>query len=119
MMRTRKRWLGTYVSMLAMMNLVSPAFAAPPLAPNDLETVTPIKHVIVIYGENRSFDHLFATYQPINGQHVANLLSEGIVDADGAPGPNVSKVRQWQAIDSVAAKKAERQPLGQPRKASS
>jgi phospholipase C len=68
---------------------------------------TPIHHLIVIVGENRSFDHLFATYQPINGQHVANLLSEGIVDADGAPGPNVSKVRQWQAIDrdsySIAA----------------
>ena len=28
------------------------------------ETRTPIKHVIVIIGENRSFDHVFATYQP-------------------------------------------------------
>ena len=31
-------------------------------APNgDANTATPIKHVIVIVGENRSFDHLFAT----------------------------------------------------------
>jgi hypothetical protein len=28
------------------------------------ETATPIKHVIVIIGENRSFDHVFATYEP-------------------------------------------------------
>lgn len=26
------------------------------------KTVTPIKHVIVIIGENRTFDHVFATY---------------------------------------------------------
>ncbi|HTC11365.1 MAG TPA: alkaline phosphatase family protein [Acetobacteraceae bacterium] len=100
-MRTRKRWLGTYVSMLAMMNLVSPAFAAPPLAPNDLETVTPIKHVIVIYGENRSFDHLFATYQARSGDKVWNLLSEGIVNADGSPGPNYAKALQYQASDTT------------------
>lgn len=25
-------------------------------------TATPIKHVVVIYGENVSFDHYFATY---------------------------------------------------------
>ena len=29
-----------------------------------IPTETPIKHVIIIVGENRSFDHLFATYQP-------------------------------------------------------
>src|SRR4030088_2282465 len=40
---------------------------------------TPIKHVIVIIGENHSFDNVFATYQSPNGEHVQNLLSEGIV----------------------------------------
>ena len=30
----------------------------------DSRTRTPIKHVIVIIGENRTFDHLFATYKP-------------------------------------------------------
>ncbi len=28
------------------------------------QTATPIKHVIVLIGENRTFDHLFATYVP-------------------------------------------------------
>src|SRR5580700_9138547 len=30
--------------------------------------VTPIQHVIVIIGENRSFDHVYATYEPVAGQ---------------------------------------------------
>jgi phospholipase C len=29
-----------------------------------IPTATPIKHVIIIVGENRSFDHLFAAYVP-------------------------------------------------------
>jgi phospholipase C len=73
------------------------ALAATPLGTNDLNTITPIKHVIVIYGENRSFDHLFATYSPKRGETVNNLLSEGIVKADGSPGPNFSKAAQYQA----------------------
>ena len=63
-------------------------------------TVTPIKHVVLIIGENRTFDHVFATYQPPAGQTVANLLSKGIVNADGTPGPNVALAAQWQAQDS-------------------
>src|ERR1700760_734755 len=55
---------------------------------------TPIEHVIMIIGENRTFDHVFATYTPQAGQTVNNLLSEGIVNADGTPGPNWSKATQ-------------------------
>jgi phospholipase C len=58
---------------------------------------TPIEHVILIIGENRSFDHVWATYTPKAGQAVYNLLSEGIVNADGTPGPNFSKAAQNQA----------------------
>ncbi len=63
------------------------------------KTQTPIKHVIVIIGENRTFDHIFATYQPKGGQTVWNLLSEGIVKADGTPGPNFSRAQQSAAND--------------------
>src|SRR5579864_4518581 len=55
---------------------------------NDGRTESPIKHVIIIMGENRTFDHLFATYRPRNGQHVDNLLSKKIINIDGSPGPN-------------------------------
>lgn len=30
--------------------------------PHDIHTATPIKHLVVIFNENRSFDHYFATY---------------------------------------------------------
>ena len=66
----------------------------------DNATTTPIKHVIVIIGENRSFDHVFATYVPQNGQTVLNLLSEGIVKADGTPGPNFPQAEQKAATDT-------------------
>jgi phospholipase C len=58
-------------------------------------TATPIKHVIVLIGENRTFDHTFATYTPKNGQTVQNLLAEGIIDADGSPGPNAAVATQF------------------------
>ena len=65
-------------------------------------TRTPIKHVIVIIGENRSFDHVFATYEPKNGEQVFNLLSEGIVNKNGTPGPNFYKAEQHAAADPAA-----------------
>ncbi|MGD0719800.1 MAG: alkaline phosphatase family protein [Roseiarcus sp.] len=74
---------------------------APALADaRDDETASPIKHVIVIIGENRSFDHVFATYKPVHSQDsVLNLLSEGIVKADGTPGANYGKALQYSASD--------------------
>jgi phospholipase C len=63
-----------------------------------VKTETPIKHVIVLIGENRTFDHLFATYRPKHGESVSNLLSKGIVNADGTPGPNFSRAQQFQAV---------------------
>ncbi len=63
---------------------------------------TPIQHVIVIIGENHSFDNVFATYQPRSGQSVWNLLSQGIVTADGAPGANFSQANQAAATDTSA-----------------
>jgi phospholipase C len=60
---------------------------------------TPIKHLIVVVGENVSFDALFATYAPKKGQRVHNLLSQGIVDTDGNPGPHYHKAVQRQAVN--------------------
>jgi acid phosphatase len=65
-------------------------------------TTTPIKHVIVIIGENHSFDNLFATYQPPGHQQIRNLLSEGIVTKNGTPGPNYAKAEQLTASDTGA-----------------
>src|ERR1700733_2493883 len=72
---------------------IAPASAAAQAAsrrPAVAETTTPITHVIVIIGENRSFDHVYATYTPRRGERVSNLLAKGIVNADGSPGPHHS-----------------------------
>jgi phospholipase C len=81
------------------------SFANPAFSQSDVETVaakqktaTPIKHVIVLIGENRTFDHLFATYVSPSGDSVNNLLSEGIIKADGTPGRHFGKAKQFQAI---------------------
>ena len=66
-------------------------------------TTTPIKHVIVIIGENRTFDHVYATYTPKEGETVSNLLSKGIVKANGKPGPNYSLSAQFSALDNTAS----------------
>ena len=92
------------VALYAMMtNTMAPlAMAGRTAAANDGNTTTPIKHVIVIIGENRTFDHLFATYKPVNkGEKVLNLLSEGIVKANGLPGPNYAAATQSQAQDTT------------------
>ncbi|MEA2910479.1 MAG: hypothetical protein QOJ15_2560 [Bradyrhizobium sp.] len=64
---------------------------------NDKRTESPIKHVIIIMGENRTFDHVFATYKPRDGEHVDNLLSKGIIKEDGSPGPNYAQAAQFSA----------------------
>jgi phospholipase C len=70
-------------------------------------TTSPIKHVIVIIGENRSFDHVFATYVPKPGETVNNLLSEGIIKLDAnknaVRGPNFDKAHQLAAADNGPA----------------
>ncbi len=64
----------------------APSFAGDHSA--NRKTATPIKHVIVLIGENRSFDNIFGTYVPRHGQQVSNLRTKGIVRRDGSPGPN-------------------------------
>ena len=62
-----------------------------------LATRSPIEHLIIVIGENRSFDHVFGTYRPKPGQTIDNLLSKGIVNADGTPGRNFARAAQFQA----------------------
>jgi phospholipase C len=82
---------------------LSPALAGGSPTQADFQTHSPIKHVIVIIGENRSFDHVFATYVSKTGQSVNNLLSQGIVTLDAnknaIPGPNFAKAHQLAAQD--------------------
>jgi phospholipase C len=84
--------------------------AIPPAEPNaalyfgagDDATTSPVKHVVIVIGENRSFDHIFATYKPRPGQTIDNLLSKGIVTERGMPGPNFRRALQYRAVDGTA-----------------
>ena len=92
----KQRWLSSVATAALIANVAMPITYA---KADDNATVSPIKHVIIIIGENRSFDHVFATYKPVSGDKVLNLLSEGIVKADGSPGPNYGAALQYSAQD--------------------
>jgi len=60
-----------------------------------------IRHLIVVMGENRSFDNVFGTYVPSGSQTIWNLLSQGIVKNDGTAGDNFALAAQQQATDTT------------------
>jgi phospholipase C len=102
----KRKWKEKATACLLVFAISVFGFSAPVRADGDhdrdndcdsIKTASPIKHVIIIVGENRSFDHLFATYVPKEKrEHVLNLLSEGIINADGTPGPNFGKAHQFK-----------------------
>lgn len=113
MMKLRRVWMSTALALLVMFTsslLQMPsAFAAGLstsqtvlIANGSASTTTPIKHVIVIIGENHSFDNIFGTFKPIHGQTIFNLLSEGIVTSSGKLGPNAYIAAQQQATDTTS-----------------
>jgi phospholipase C len=67
------------------------------------KTASPIKHVIVLIGENRGLDHTFGVYRPKGReQTISNLLSKSIVNEDGTPGPNFALAQQFSAAAQPA-----------------
>jgi phospholipase C len=92
------------VSLSALQLTLGSAWASPFQSAEDSSTRTPIKHVIVIIGENRTFDHIFATYKPKKGETVDNLLSKEIIREDNSPGPNFSRAVQYSAVDTHSDK---------------
>src|SRR5215475_9092257 len=100
--RSLCRYAGLGAALLStFVNLVAPPIAAAHDRPQKSRTATPIKHVIIIIGENRTFDHVYATYKaPRRGEFVSNLLSKHIINADGTPGSNYSQSAQFSAVDN-------------------
>jgi len=108
MTQPRIRWISTALAFCVV--LTSSLFqTVSASAASQSGTATPIKHVIVILGENHTFDNVFGTFQPRYGQTINNLQSEGIVNCAGNFGPNVGRAAQQQAVDtgtySLAPKK--------------
>ena len=94
----RHRWVrGLATLAVVVSGTVCAAQPARPASTRSAATATPIEHLIIIVGENQTFDGLFATYVPKSGATVRNLLSQGIVNADGSPGPHYARAVQQRA----------------------
>ena len=90
-MKRFKRFTALSVSL----SMLTPYYAAAA----QYKTETPIEHLIVIVGENHTFDNIYGAYQPKNGETVSNLLAKGIINKNGKPGPNFYLGRQRHAVD--------------------
>jgi phospholipase C len=103
------------VMALAAFGYVAVGHSAP--ADNSNNTETPIKHVIILIGENRGLDHTFGVYKPkARGVAISNILSKGIVNDDGSPGPNYALAQQFsvtpQSLYYIAAPAIAKTPYG-------
>src|SRR5215470_16101517 len=98
--RTSRKTFGITACSAISTTLAAISIAAIPYehaaAADAVKTATPIKHLIVLIGENRTLDNIYATYKPRSGQSIANLLSRQIVHEDGTPGPNFFRSMQFQ-----------------------
>ena len=64
---------------IAVIGCTTPQGERPPSAK------TPIEHVIVVVGENISFDNLYGTYEPAPGQSVATVRDGSSAGSLAAP----------------------------------
>ena len=84
----RHRWLSAVATAALIANAAMPITHA---SADDSATASPIKHVIIIIGENRTFDHVFATYKPVSGEKVLNLLSRESSRRTGHRAPTTAR----------------------------
>src|SRR5260370_2426552 len=92
--RYGRGFVSVAIALLGMGIARSASSADPSAATGRPTTASPIKHVIVVIGENQSFDHLYGTHVPPSGDSISNLLVKGIVRPDGAPGLHFAKAQQ-------------------------
>jgi phospholipase C len=99
--RRHKWWLTTALC-TCLLAVSACGFGASAIAASDTnpadstKTASPIKHVIILIGENRGLDHTFGIYKPKGkGQTISNILSKGIVNIDGTPGPHFLLAQQY------------------------
>ena len=60
-----------------------------------------IKHIVIIYQENRSFDNLYGTFPGANGVDQASAVSKTQLDLNGNPYPSLANVPNGFASDSL------------------
>ena len=60
--------------------------------------VTPIQHVVLIFKENRSFDHLFGTMPGVNGATQGKLSSGQTIALSHAPDRSGNYAHYWGSV---------------------
>jgi len=102
--------LAGFVNRSVAVGLSCSLFATPMLADDHGHTTTPIKHIVVIFQENRSFDQYFASYpfaanlageppfhaQP-NTRSVNELLTAGLLTSN----PNSANPQRLSPADAI------------------
>ena len=71
MVQKNLRWMASLLLAANLAGVTSGTMLAAPGNSKGGTTTTPIKHVVVIFQENVSFDHYFATYPKAANQRVA------------------------------------------------
>jgi phospholipase C len=106
-MRRRIRWILPFLVVAGLAAVAASAGASHASPPFGGKTATPIKHVVVIFQENVSFDHYFGTYpfatntdgntfKPLQGTPAVNGLNFALLAAN----PNTSNP---QRLDNSVA----------------
>ena len=89
----------------AALALSSVCLAPMSAAAAEAATRTPIKHVIIIIGENRTFITISSSTRRRQQGHRVDLLSQ-IIEADGTPGTEYDNARQsckgWPDLRSLS-----------------
>src|SRR5215470_12180839 len=93
--RYRNAFVAVAIASLGLGIAGSASSADPGAATARPTTASPIEHVIIVIGENQSFDHLYGTHVPPSGDSISNLLVKGIVRPDGSPGAHFAKAQQF------------------------
>jgi phospholipase C len=105
--RNRRKWAVSAAALSVTLAAATAGLASETQDHNQAEalvrTESPIKHVIILIGENRGTDHTFGVYKPKGrGQTISNILMKGIVNEDGSPGPNFAQAQQFQVAPQPA-----------------
>ncbi len=93
--------LGAVLACLAGTSQASARIATVADTASAAPTATPIQHVIVIVGENHTFDNIYATYKAPAGPDHQGPAVRGHRQGQRRPGPERGLARQWTATDTT------------------
>src|SRR5437588_1166846 len=80
-----KRLLALLVAATGMLAITAGSGAAPGNGNGDANKLREIKHLVVIYEENHSFDNLYGGWEGVNGRANADAAHTTQVDQAGTP----------------------------------